>query len=117
MLQRFVDPAAAAEEVERVRSLSGYALRRHWQAVFGRSAPKHLTAELRRRMIAMRIQEEAFGTLDTAALKALDKLAGRNCSKVENSALLGFAGPIAIGFDGAHVFALEALADGCPHEP
>ena len=76
MLQRFVDPAAVAEEVERVRSLSGYALRRHWQAVFGRSAPKHLTAELRRRMLAMRIQEEAFGILDTAALKALDKLAG-----------------------------------------
>jgi Protein of unknown function (DUF2924) len=81
MLQRFVDPAAVAEEVERVRSLSGYALRRRWQAVFGRSAPKHLTAELRRRMIAMRVQEEAFGTLDTATLKALDKLAGRNCSR------------------------------------
>jgi hypothetical protein len=81
MLQRFVDPAAVAEEVERVRSLSGYALRRHWQAVFGRSAPKHLTAELRRRMIAMRVQEEAFGTLDTATLKALDKLAGRTSSR------------------------------------
>jgi hypothetical protein len=28
MLQRFVDPAAVAEDIERVRSLSGYALRR-----------------------------------------------------------------------------------------
>jgi DUF2924 family protein len=89
MLQRFVDPAAVAEEVERVRSLSGYALRRHWQAVFGRSAPKHLTAELRRRMIAMRIQEEAFGTLDTAALKALDKLAGRNSRRTERNLKIG----------------------------
>src|SRR5215471_5232946 len=78
-LERFATrESSRSEEVERVRSLPGYALRRHWQAVFGRSAPKHLTAELRRRMIAMRIQEEAFGTLDTAALKALDKLAGRN---------------------------------------
>jgi hypothetical protein len=84
MLQRFVDPAAVAEEVERVRSLSGYALRRRWQAVFGRSAPKRLTAELRRRMLAMRVQEAAFGTLDTAMLKILDKLAGRNRSAERN---------------------------------
>ena len=31
MLQRFVDPAAIAAEIERVRSLSGDALRRRWQ--------------------------------------------------------------------------------------
>ena len=42
MLQRFVDPAAVAAEIERVRSLSGFALRRRWQAVFGRSVPEHL---------------------------------------------------------------------------
>jgi Protein of unknown function (DUF2924) len=84
MLQRFVDPAAVAEEVERVRSLSGYALRRRWQAVFGSSGPKSLTAELRRRMIAMRVQEEAFGTLDTATRKGLDKLAGRSRSAERN---------------------------------
>ena len=89
MLQRFVDPAAVAEDIERVRSLSGYALRRRWQAVFGRSAPKHLTAGLRRRMIAMRIQEEAFGTLDTATLKALDNLAGRNRSRPERNLKIG----------------------------
>jgi hypothetical protein len=31
--------------------------------------------------------------------------------------VLGFAGPVAIGFDDAYVFALEAGADGCPHSP
>jgi hypothetical protein len=46
MLQRFVDSAAIAAEIERVRSLSGGALRRRWQAVFGRSPPEHLTADL-----------------------------------------------------------------------
>jgi hypothetical protein len=62
MLQRFVDSAAIGAEIERVRSLSGGALRRRWQSVFGRSPPEHLTADLLRRMIAARIQEEVFGT-------------------------------------------------------
>jgi hypothetical protein len=81
MLQRFVDPAAVAAEIERVRSLSGHALRQRWQAVFGRSVPEHLTADLLRRMIANRIQEEAFGTLDRATLKLLDGFARRGDSR------------------------------------
>ena len=81
MLQRFVDPAAVAAEIERVRSLSGDALRRRWRAVFGRPVPQHLTADLLRRMIADRIQEEAFGTLDRATLKLLDGLARRDGSR------------------------------------
>ena len=81
MLQRFVDPAAVEAEIEHVRSLSGIALRRRWQAVFGRSPPQHLTADLLRRMIANRVQEEAFGTLDRAPLKLLDGLARRGSSR------------------------------------
>jgi hypothetical protein len=46
MPQRFVDSAAIAAEIERVRALSGHALRRRWQSVFGRSPPEHLTADL-----------------------------------------------------------------------
>jgi hypothetical protein len=80
MLQRFVDPAAVAAEIARVRSLSGHALRRRWQALFGRLALEHLTADLLRRMIVNRIQEEAFGTLDRASLKVLDGLARRDGS-------------------------------------
>jgi len=48
-----------------------------WQALFGRSVPEHLTAGLLRRMIANRIQDEAFGTLDRDTLKILDGLAAR----------------------------------------
>src|SRR5580700_7357685 len=77
MLQRFVDAAAVEAEIERVRSLSGAALRRRWQAEFGRPLPRSLTVELLRRMIANRIQEEAFGTLDRATLKLLDGQACR----------------------------------------
>jgi DNA-binding phage protein len=78
MLQRFVDAAAVEAEIERVRSLSGAALRRRWRAAFGRPLPRSLTVELLRRMIANRIQEEAFGTLDRATLKLLNGLAHRD---------------------------------------
>jgi hypothetical protein len=81
MLQRLVDAAAVEAEIERVRSLSGAALRRRWQAEFGRPLPRGLTIDLLRRMIANRIQEEAFGTLDRATLKLLDGLAGRYGSR------------------------------------
>src|SRR5712691_2483671 len=76
MLQRFVDAAAVEAEIE-VRSLSGAALRRRWQSEFGRPLPRSPSAELLRRMIANRIQEEAFGTLDRATHKLLDGLARR----------------------------------------
>ena len=59
MLQRFVDAAAVEAEIERVRSLSGAALRRRWQSEFGRPLPTGLTIDLLRRMIANRIQEAA----------------------------------------------------------
>ena len=81
MLPRSVDPAAVEAEVERVRSLSGPALRRRWQAVFARPVPQYLTADLLRRMIANRVQEEAFGTLDRDTLKQLDGLARRSGSR------------------------------------
>jgi hypothetical protein len=64
-----------------VRSLSGGALRRRWQAVFGRSPPEHFTADLLRRMIANRVQEEPFGTLDRATLKLPDGFARRGGSR------------------------------------
>jgi hypothetical protein len=77
MLQRLIDAAAVEAEIERVRSLSGAALRRRWQGEFGRPPPKSLTVDLLRLMIANRIQEEAFGTLDRATLNLLDGLADR----------------------------------------
>src|SRR6516164_9907872 len=38
-------------------------------------------------------------------------------AEIEDRAVLGFARLVAIGFDDAYVFALEAIADGCPHNP
>src|ERR1700675_3413165 len=78
MLQRFVDAAAVEAEIERVRSLSGAALRRRWQAEFGRPLASGLPAELLRRMIGNRLQGDALGTLDGAAHKLLSALARRD---------------------------------------
>src|ERR1700732_658146 len=81
MLQRLADAAAVEAEIERVRSLSGAELRRRWQSEFGPPLPRGLTIDLLRRMIANRVQEEAFGTLDRATLKLLDGLARRDGSR------------------------------------
>jgi hypothetical protein len=90
MLERLVDAAAVEAEIERVRSLSGDALRRRWQAEFGRPLPRSLPVDLLRRMIANSIQEGAFGTLDRATLKLLDGLAlGNGARKGERNLKIG----------------------------
>jgi hypothetical protein len=66
MLQRFVDPAAVEVEIARVRSLSGQAVRRRWQALFGRLPLEHLTADLLRRMIVNRRYRERHLAHSTA---------------------------------------------------
>ncbi len=75
MRQPVTDPAAIAAEIDRIRSLGMDALRRRWRAVFGRKPPAALSKHLLGRMIACRIQEQAFGGLDRASLTFLDSLA------------------------------------------
>ncbi len=75
MVQRTVNPAAIEAEVDRIRSLGIDALRQCWQATFGAVPPKGLTKDIMGRMIAYRIQEEAFGGLDRETIKLLDRLA------------------------------------------
>jgi hypothetical protein len=82
MLARFADAAAVEAEIERVRALRGDSLRRRWQGVFGLPPPARLTPDLLRRMIAHRLQEEAFGTLDRETLSLLDALARRQRSHI-----------------------------------
>jgi hypothetical protein len=75
MDQRSIDPAAIEAEVDQVRSLGIDALRRRWRTMFGAVPPKGLTKDIIARMIAYRIQEEAFGGLDRETVKLLDRLA------------------------------------------
>src|SRR5579864_6609509 len=64
MRESVTDLAAIAAEIARIRALAPDALGRRWRAVFGRKPPAGLSRELLGRMIAMRIQEQAFGGLD-----------------------------------------------------
>jgi hypothetical protein len=75
MDQRTIDPAAIEAEVDQVRSLGIDALRTRWRMMFGATPPKGLTKDIIARMIAYRIQEEAFGGLDRETVKLLDRFA------------------------------------------
>ena len=75
MAQRPIDAAAIEAEVDQIRCLGVGALRARWRMVFGAVPPKGLTKDIVSRMIAYRIQEEAFGGLDRETLKLLDRLA------------------------------------------
>jgi hypothetical protein len=75
MAQRPVDPAAIEAEVDHVRSLGIVALRTRWRMMFGATPPVGLTKDIIARMIAYRIQEEAFGGLDRETIRLLDRLA------------------------------------------
>jgi hypothetical protein len=70
-----VDPRAIEAEIEHIRSLGLEDLRKQWWMTFGSMPPSALTKDLIARMITYRIQEEAFGGLDRATLKLLDRLA------------------------------------------
>jgi hypothetical protein len=69
------DPAAIEAEIERIRSLGVDELRKQWRMTFGSIPPRALTKDLIARMITYRLQEEAFGGLDRATVKLLDRLA------------------------------------------
>ncbi len=73
-----VQPADAATieaEVDHVRSLGIDALRRRWRIMFGAIPPPGLTKDIIARMIAYRIQEDAFGGLDAKTARLLDRMA------------------------------------------
>jgi len=75
MDQRSVDAAAIEAEVNQIRSLGIDALRQRWRIMFGAIPPKGLTKVILGRMMAYRIQEDAFGGLDRDLVKLLDRLA------------------------------------------
>ncbi len=75
MAQRTVGAAPIEAEVDQIRSLGVDALRTRWRMLFGAVLPKGLSKDIIGRMIAYRIQEEAFGGLDRETVKLLDRLA------------------------------------------
>jgi hypothetical protein len=75
MAQRSTDLPAIESEIERIRSLGLDVLRARWRSMFGAVPPAALTKDLVARMMAYRIQEEAFGGLDRVTIKLLDGLA------------------------------------------
>jgi hypothetical protein len=75
MAQRTIDAAAIEAEVDQIRSLGVDALRAQWHMLFGAVPPKGLTKDIIGRMIAYRIQEEAFGGPGRETVKLLDRLA------------------------------------------
>ena len=75
MEQQTVDAAAIVAEIGHIRSLGIEALRRRWRLMFSAAPPKGLTKDIIARMIADRLQEEAFGGLDRETVKLLDRLA------------------------------------------
>src|SRR5271169_2016670 len=75
MDQQTADAAAIVAGIGHIRSLGIEALRKRWRLMFGAAPPKGLTKDIIARMIAYRIQEEAFGGLDKETVKPLDRLA------------------------------------------
>ncbi|MBU1212782.1 MAG: DUF2924 domain-containing protein [Alphaproteobacteria bacterium] len=68
-------------EGEIARELTGLAeldldgLRRRWRRLTGRPPPEHITKQLLSRLIAYRIQANAFGDLDGQSIKLLRRIA------------------------------------------
>ncbi len=75
MDQQTVDAAAIVAGIGHIRSLGIEALRKRWRLMFSATPPKGLTKDIIARMIADRIQSEAFGGLDRETVKLLDQLA------------------------------------------
>ncbi len=76
MDQQTVDAAAIVAEIGHMRSLGIEALRKRWRLMFSATQPKGLTKDIIARMIADRIQSEAFGGLDQETVKLLHRLVG-----------------------------------------
>jgi Protein of unknown function (DUF2924) len=78
-----VDPTAIEAEIDLIRSLGLDALRTRWRTIFGFMPPPALTKDLIARMIAYRLQEEAYGGLDRATAKLLDAYANGDKARTE----------------------------------
>src|SRR5688572_27134539 len=67
--------AAVENEIAHLRGLDLQALRARWRSLTGRAAPAHLSKALLLRVLAYRVQAAAFGDLDKATARLLDRIA------------------------------------------
>jgi hypothetical protein len=71
-----------AQEIDILSNLSLSGVHKEWRDVFGKSSPSTLTQDLMVRLLAWRLQEEAFGGHDRETLKLLDSYCRQNASKI-----------------------------------
>jgi len=83
MRERSVDRAQIEAEIDQVRSLGLDALRKRWNSMFGAAPPSDLTKDIITRMIAYRVQEEAYGGHEREVARLLDRVAGGEKCEVE----------------------------------
>ena len=69
------EPERLADTLARLAGMDLEGLRRRWRSRFGRAAPPALSRTLLYRALAYRIQADALGELDRAAIQALVRLA------------------------------------------
>jgi hypothetical protein len=74
MPPRSIDRALIEAEIDQIRSLGLDALRKRWSTMFGTLPPAGLTKDIIARMIAYRIQEDAYGGHDQEIVRLLDGL-------------------------------------------
>src|SRR5690349_17473955 len=73
-----LDPGTAValeQEIARWRDLNLTDLQARWKVLTGRKASAHLPKHLLLRSLAYRIQADAFGDLDQATIRILERLA------------------------------------------
>lgn len=75
MVQLPISQSAVEAEIEQIQSLGLDNRRARWRTIFGSMPPAGLTKDIIGRMIAWRLQEQAFGRLDRATVKLLDGFA------------------------------------------
>src|SRR5689334_6038039 len=68
---------SVAAEIDQLQELDLDALKLRWRAQFGRTAPV-LSKQLLLRLLAYRLQAQAFGDLSVATRRLLDDLARKN---------------------------------------
>src|SRR5918993_2673887 len=69
------DRQRIAQELKRLQELETHDLQVRWRRTFGRSAPHHLPKHLLLRVLAYKLQADAFGDLNRETVRVLEQIA------------------------------------------